>query len=212
MFLLPMIKDYIIYFDHRKFVLTDRLSNYWANNYGFFIRCQSDKEISKVLDFFQSVKTVPNVFAQGDDLAALLAQFESSFKLIHAAGGVVRNSANEYLLIHRRGLWDLPKGKVEPSESYEESAIREVEEETGVTRLRIDRHLTDTFHTYLLNGTPVLKRTHWFLMQSNGKTDLVPQTIEDITEARWVPTPQLKEYMRETYGNIPEVLASAGLA
>lgn len=212
MLLLSMIKDYIIYFDHRKFVLTERLSNYWANNNGFFFRCQSDKEMSKVLDFFQSVKTVPNVFAQGNNIAALLTQFESNFTLIHAAGGLVRNTANEYLLIHRRGLWDLPKGKVEPNESYEGSAIREVEEETGVAGLRIDRHLTDTFHTYSLNGTPVLKRTHWYLMQSNGNARLVPQTTEDITEAQWVPAPRLQEYLSRTYGNISEVFVSAGLA
>jgi 8-oxo-dGTP pyrophosphatase MutT (NUDIX family) len=59
-------------------------------------------------------------------------------EVVRAAGGVVsrRNGRGELevLVIHRkaRGDWSFPKGKVEPGESEEECALREVEEETGL--------------------------------------------------------------------------------
>ena len=45
------------------------------------------------------------------------------------------NFKNEILLIYRNGVWDLPKGKIEFGESYEDAALREVAEETGVKNL-----------------------------------------------------------------------------
>ena len=51
---------------------------------------------------------------------------------VNAGGGLVINSKGEYLLIRRSGLWDLPKGHQEPGEPIEETALREVEEETGL--------------------------------------------------------------------------------
>jgi 8-oxo-dGTP pyrophosphatase MutT (NUDIX family) len=67
-------------------------------------------------------------------------------KRVHAAGGVVMRTCPdgslEVLLVHRPryGDWTLPKGKVEPGESEEECAVREVEEETGL-RCALGREL-----------------------------------------------------------------------
>ena len=63
--------------------------------------------------------------------SSLLSTFSDHLKIVHACGGVVRNDKNDVLLIKRMGLWDLPKGKLEKGESYEECAKREVVEETG---------------------------------------------------------------------------------
>ena len=51
---------------------------------------------------------------------------------VNAGGGLVTNTKGEFLLIRRSGLWDLPKGHQEPGEDIGATALREVEEETGV--------------------------------------------------------------------------------
>ena len=66
------------------------------------------------------------------------------FKVIKAAGGVVQNSQNKYLLIFRRGKWDLPKGKIDKGETIKNAATREVMEETGL-------HEIELRQTYLPN-------------------------------------------------------------
>jgi 8-oxo-dGTP pyrophosphatase MutT (NUDIX family) len=50
-------------------------------------------------------------------------------EIIEAAGGMVLNTQGDVLMIYRRGFWDLPKGKIDPGESTETCAIREVQEE-----------------------------------------------------------------------------------
>ena len=64
-------------------------------------------------------------------------EFCSKLTLIKAAGGLVYNQENKLLMIFRNGKWDLPKGKLEEGESIENCAIREVEEECGISNLQI---------------------------------------------------------------------------
>ena len=56
-----------------------------------------------------------------------------SITLIEAAGGLVINRKGEYLFIYRNDKWDLPKGKLEKGERKRQGAVREVEEECGIT-------------------------------------------------------------------------------
>ena len=65
-----------------------------------------------------------------------------------AAGGVVVNPNNEILWIFRRGFWDLPKGKLDPNETIEACAIREVMEETGISHLVLGKRISTTTHQY----------------------------------------------------------------
>jgi 8-oxo-dGTP diphosphatase len=62
--------------------------------------------------------------------------------MVEAAGGVVCRDDGAVLLVHRPRYddWSLPKGKLDPGESFEQAALREVEEETGV-RARLGRAL-----------------------------------------------------------------------
>jgi 8-oxo-dGTP pyrophosphatase MutT (NUDIX family) len=132
--------------------------------------------------------------------------FISRYKIVEAAGGLVKNKNNQYLFIFRRGKWDLPKGKIDNGESPTEAAVREVKEETGLAEVKIERELTVTHHIYRLKGKLVLKPTHWYLMINEGKDNLIPQTEEDIEKAEWLNSQELGLIHSNTFGNIKDVL------
>lgn len=116
-------------------------------------------------------------------------------KAVTAAGGfVTRRRAGELdlLLIHRRGVWDLPKGKLDVNESIEACALREVREELGIERLKASRPLGETVHGYAEKGSYIVKTTHWFEMSTSADR-FRPQASEDIEAAEWVPWPEARE-------------------
>lgn len=129
-------------------------------------------------------------------------------KTIVAGGGLVVNNEQELLMIFRRGKWDLPKGKLDPGETIEACAVREIKEETGLREVILDRKLSITHHTYFDTylQEEVIKETHWFLMQAPGKQPLVPQTEEDITEIKWVAAREREECLANSYETIVSVI------
>ncbi len=131
------------------------------------------------------------------------------FIIIQAAGGLVLNESGQLLMIFRRGKWDLPKGKLDPGETLEECAVREVEEETGLTNVTLEKPLVVTYHTYDESGHHILKESHWYLMHTPNQP-LVPQTEEQITQAEWVEPEQARTYMGNTFPSIVDVLTIAG--
>lgn len=136
------------------------------------------------------------------------ADFCRAFSIIDAAGGLVKNTLGEVLMIHRLGKWDLPKGKMEAGESPPNTALREVEEECGIRKLTIqDTTPFTTYHTYEINGQRKLKRTWWYAMKSEWTKALVPQTEEGISKVEWVPEGDaLNSKLRNTFENIREVI------
>jgi len=121
---------------------------------------------------------------------------------------VVYNNNNQLLMIFRNNKWDLPKGKLEQNENIKECAIREVQEECGVSGLSIVSFLKDTYHTYEINGKKILKRTYWFTMRTDFKGNLLPQTDEGITEVVWVDKEKVGEKLYNSFGNIKEIIKS----
>ncbi|MBL7972799.1 MAG: NUDIX domain-containing protein, partial [Prolixibacteraceae bacterium] len=137
--------------------------------------------------------------------------FRSQFAEIPAAGGLVLDESGKYLFIRRLGVWDLPKGKIETDETAEVAAIREVEEECGLSDLKIIRQLDSTFHIYRSPYLPVpknlvLKETKWFLMSCSGNQIPVPQEDEDIEAAQWMSLPELSLVLDNTYLSLREFL------
>ena len=130
----------------------------------------------------------------------------AKYKVIEAAGGIIENENKELLFIYRRGKWDLPKGKMEPYESPEECAVREIEEETGVVHLKLIKKLTDTYHIYDTYGEDVLKISHWYALKSNTAQQLSPQTEEDITEIRWFSRADLHIPLANTFPTISDLV------
>ena len=127
---------------------------------------------------------------------------------IIAAGGLVVNPNKEILWIFRRGFWDLPKGKLDPNETIEACAIREVMEETGISHLVLGELILTTTHqyhdTYL--DTQVEKTTHWYAMTTDVLQEGIPQTEEDIEAIAWVKKEALSPYLEKTYDTIKEVM------
>lgn len=132
--------------------------------------------------------------------------FCSYYKNIFAAGGVVLNEKDEMLWIYRLNKWDLPKGKMEKGENREDTAVREVEEECGISGLIITQSLPTTYHMYY-HKEYILKITYWFEMLYTGNEELIAQKEEGITEVKWINKTALEEIKQNTYANILQLIA-----
>jgi len=132
--------------------------------------------------------------------------FVKNFKIIEAAGGLVKNSSGNLLFIFRNGLWDLPKGKVEKNESVSEAALREVKEECGVSDLKIDSFFDKTYHIYEYKNQFIFKLTHWFKMTTYSNNELIPQLDEGITKTAFLDANAQKVALKNTYPNLIELL------
>lgn len=132
----------------------------------------------------------------------LLYHLFKKLKVVTAAGGMVFNDKKEILFIYRNKRWDLPKGKIEKGESLEESAIREVEEETGIQDLKITGYLQETYHVFKRKDKFRLKVTHWFEMHSNFEGELVPEISEGIKKVKWKNFAKTQKALTKSYANI----------
>ncbi len=132
----------------------------------------------------------------------LLKKFLKKLPNVIAGGGKAFNDSNEILFIYRNDKWDLPKGKAERNETIEETAIREVTEETGVSGLKIVKPLNTTYHIFKRNGKHKIKVTYWFEMKTSFKGDLYAQEEEGITKVEWLNETQVKEALKNSYANI----------
>ena len=137
---------------------------------------------------------------------AVFNQLKQQFTLINAAGGLVKNSQSEYLFIFRRGKWDLPKGKLDEGEDFETAAIREVQEECGITHIELGDLYHLSYHIYEENNDWILKQTNWYLMKSEEK-NLIPQLEEGITQTAWLSTNQFEKVRENTYASIDEIIS-----
>jgi 8-oxo-dGTP pyrophosphatase MutT (NUDIX family) len=108
----------------------------------------------------------------------------------YTAGGVVyrlRDQRIDILMIQDRlGRWTIPKGHVEAGESLEQTALREVAEETGLTEFKLREKLDKLHFFYRKEGKLIFMTTHVYLMEALGDTDaLVPEDSEGIADAKW---------------------------
>ncbi|MDP3929161.1 MAG: NUDIX hydrolase [Bacteroidota bacterium] len=136
----------------------------------------------------------------------LFQKLLSKFTCIHAGGGIVFNDKKELLLMKRLGKWDLPKGKIDPGETNEEGAVREVEEECGISPLNIQYFMGNSYHTYKLQGHRFCKLTHWYVMNTPFTGELVPQIEESITEVKWANPAEIDLRTLDTYESIRAIL------
>ncbi len=137
----------------------------------------------------------------------LIKILHKKLPVVVAGGGKVYNKENKILFIKRNGHWDLPKGKTEKGESIEETSVREVEEETGVTGIEITRFLMKTYHVFKRQGKYKLKLTYWFEMKTEFEGQLYPQIEESITKVKWKSSVKTIEALKNTYGTITQLFS-----
>lgn len=167
--------------------------------------CKKKEEIEKIITAIEIGSIANNLIIMADDLNWLKKHFFDSFKIIEAGGGLVQNQNGKYLMMFRKGKWDIPKGKIDKGEEIKDGAIREVEEETGVRNLKVNYKLGKTYHTYKLKDKWVLKETHWYAMRTDFAGTLVPQEDEGIERVVWASKKEVKTMLKNSYASIKEV-------
>jgi len=117
---------------------------------------------------------------------------------VRAAGGVIVRDGR-VLIVHRASYddWSLPKGKLEPGESWEAAALREIEEETGL-RCELGREVGRSYYT---DARGRQKEVRFFAMTSSGE----PAAAHEIDAVAWVALEQGAAEL--TYPSDREVLA-----
>ncbi|ESU27610.1 hypothetical protein FLJC2902T_19340 [Flavobacterium limnosediminis JC2902] len=153
-----------------------------------------------IVKMFQN--KIQKAFLYHPDEKEILTKLKEKIPAVKAGGGFVFNKNGEVLFIFRNGKWDLPKGGAEKGEVIEETAIREVEEETGVTGLKITQKLQKTYHVFKRNGKYKLKITHWFEMRTDFDGILQGQEDEGIEKVVWLKPDEIKEALGNSYENI----------
>ncbi|WP_296316890.1 NUDIX hydrolase [Winogradskyella sp. UBA3174] len=188
---------YTIYVGDKPIILTNLVSK--ETDFKSFLLKSVD--IDKVIKTLNSTE-LKAVHLVGKKSNKLLKRFLKLLPNVIAGGGKVRNANNEVLFIYRNDKWDLPKGKTEGKESIEETAIREVEEETGVSGLKISKPLPTTYHIFKRQGKYRIKITYWFEMTTKFDGKLFPQQDEGITKVEWLDAKSSEKALENSYANI----------
>ena len=186
-----------IFLDDKSIILTNVQENIENEKY-FRLKDVTLDEIIEAL----SHKGVERIYLYHPKAEKLMKKFKQLIPTIKAGGGIVYNQEGKVLLIKRNGKWDLPKGKKEKGENIATCALREVEEETGVKKLLIQRFRTITYHIFKRDKQYFLKETYWYDMTTTYKKKLVPQTEEGIEKVCWKDEVTAKELAKSSYKNI----------
>ena len=196
---------YKVFFNQKPIVLTTEITTPKEDSPFFYVKFTNKKFIVHVL----KSKKVKMLFLYHSKEEKLWYYFFNMFKLIEAAGGLVRNlNTNQYLFIFRNKKWDLPKGRINKNEDVKNAAIREVEEETGVENLSIIKPLNTTFHIFKKNRKYRLKKTFWYSMETDYDGELTPETKEGIEKAMWIDKDSIESIKSKMYLNINLVISS----
>jgi len=192
--------DITLYLEDHEMILTDRLQE-GAPVYLY------KYAIIPVLIAKIKREQIPKLYLYHPSPEEALRDITKYFDVIEAAGGIVKNEKGEMLFIYRRGIWDLPKGKVEGGETAEQTALREVKEECGLKDVRIREYFRPTYHIFKEGGRRKMKITHWYLMDASSEEKLEPQGKEGIEKVAWVP-PKDRDFLQnaKTYGSVRNIL------
>jgi 8-oxo-dGTP pyrophosphatase MutT (NUDIX family) len=198
---------YKVHFENRFVIISpepDRLQKY-----GLFHKFHDTNELYKLISDFQSDKSIMSFNIYGPDIKHIWRIFRIYFTEVEAAGGLVKHTSGRFLFIERRGKWDLPKGHIEKDEAAETCALREVNEECGISGHTIIKLLESSFHTYMWEGISYLKKTHWFLMSYNGEMISDPQTDEGITKVEWLMPDEISKIKDGAWLSLTDLINSS---
>ena len=198
-----------IYFEKRCIIICDPSEEALSDPNSVEFHPGERIDVHALVRMFEVQDTLSRIYIPTPDIEQTYRRICGEFREVNAAGGLVSNRRGDYLLISRSRLWDLPKGHQEAGEDIEVTALREVQEETGVEELELRRLICITDHVYLRGGVWHLKHTWWYDMLYTNPTDLTPQREEDISKAAWVAKSSLPPFLKNTYPSIQEVFREA---
>ena len=188
-------KKYDIYIHDSILTLTVPATHDWTATPGKNLQMTyrgKPKALFHIIDTLEKSKKPLHAIVVSQDPKALWVDFQTLYKRVDAGGGIVENNG-EILCIYRRKIWDLPKGKLDPNESWRQAALREVIEETGLTSVTVGEKLGRTLHTFTTKGGDrILKVTRWYHMMSELRK-FVLQTEEEIEAAAWLKPQEFLE-------------------
>jgi 8-oxo-dGTP pyrophosphatase MutT (NUDIX family) len=192
-------QTYKIYFNEGAIIITDSPSALRGIPNMYFIGDDELLTSFKILTSSASGGKVMTFGLISSEPSETFKEFSDNYTVIQAAGGLVFNKENQLLTIKRNGLWDLPKGKIEKHEDQRAAALREVMEETGINMINISDKIGETYHAYFESDAVLMKVIHWYIMNSNGKSNLKPQIEEGISEVKfenldWFRSPDFQSY------------------
>ena len=195
---------YKVHFENRFIMISaepDRLQKY-----ALFHKFYATKELYKLISDFQADSSIQSINIYGPNIRHIWKMFRIYFTEVGAAGGLVRHSSGKYLFIEKKGKLDLPKGHIEPGEEPEACALREVNEECGITGHSIVKSLQPSYHTYSWEGISYLKKTSWFLMKYEGTMVTDPQIDEGITKVEWLSPDELSKIKSSAWLSLMDLI------
>ena len=198
-----------IYFEKRCIIICLPDDQALADPNAILFNIGSSTDVHGLVEMVELSESLHRVYIPTDDVEGTYKMICAEFLEVNAGGGLVSNRRGDYLLISRNGLWDLPKGHQDPGEEISVTALREVQEETGIDQLQLRDLICITDHCYKRNGIWHLKHTWRYDMLYTDPTDLTPQTEEDIAKAAWVAKSSLPPFLTNTYPSILEVFREA---
>ena len=198
-----------IYFEKRAIIICTPDDQALSDPNVILFRVGENIDIHTLVNMVEHSDSLHRICIPTDDVEDTYKKVCAEFLEVNAGGGLVSNRRGDFLLICRNGLWDLPKGHQDPGEEISTTALREVQEETGIDELELRELICITDHCYKRNDIWHLKHTWWYDMLYTNPTDLTPQRDEDIAKAAWVAKSSLPPYLLNTYPSILEVFREA---
>lgn len=180
--------------------LTEYSDSLWLHYRG------KTKLLLNIVDNLEKSKTKRQIILTSPDLKTMFEDAIQLFRWTEAGGGVVRHPSGEILAIFRRKRWDLPKGKLDPGETFKKAAVREVLEETGLQSVTAGKLVTTSMHAFRTrSNTRALKVTKWYAMETEHR-EVECQVEEDIEQAEWIDPQRFIGGVYDVYESIKDVV------
>ena len=195
---------YKVFIDNTPLYIIDEVEEMLPNT--VYIHSDNITSIQEaIFAFSKKVELSHPIYIVTENPESTFTKLFAGFEYIEASGGIVQRE-DKFLFIKRNGFWDIPKGKLDKNEDPSAGAVREIEEECGISNPVIEKLITTTYHTYKLKNKPKIKKTYWYALTYEGSSKTKPQKEEGITKVKWYKQADFDKIRAKTFESILDVL------